>query len=88
MPVPKSHPPCWLQTASDLGEFNAANRTWGYAYDTPKGNELRQNANDMNFTLITDKTFPTRTGTCPQKDTTPDLCFVKNIADARWSNLA
>ncbi|XP_037560707.1 uncharacterized protein LOC119438358 [Dermacentor silvarum] len=70
------------------GDFNAAHCTWGYAYDTPKGNELWQNANDMNLTLITDKAFPTRTGTSTQRDTTPDLCFVKNIADARWSNLA
>ncbi|XP_075543996.1 uncharacterized protein LOC142578500 [Dermacentor variabilis] len=26
-------------------------------------------------------------GTSTQKDTTPDLCFVKNITDGRWSNL-
>lgn len=70
------------------GDFNAAHRAWGYAYDTPKGNELWQNANDMDLVLITDKAFPTRTGTSTQRDTTPDLCFVKNIADARWSNLA
>ncbi|XP_037572179.1 uncharacterized protein LOC119454280 [Dermacentor silvarum] len=70
------------------GDFNAAHRTWVYAYDTPKGTELWQNANDMNLTLITDKAFPTRTGTSTQRDTTLDLCFVKNIADARWSNLA
>ncbi|XP_037564609.1 uncharacterized protein LOC119444253 [Dermacentor silvarum] len=65
------------------GDFNAAHRTWGYAYDTPKGTELWQNANDMNLTLITDKAFPTRTGTSMQRDSTPDLCFVKNVADAQ-----
>lgn len=42
----------------------------------------------MGLILITDKAFPTRTGTSTQRDTTPDLCFVKNISDARWSNLA
>ncbi|KAH6940125.1 hypothetical protein HPB50_025005 [Hyalomma asiaticum] len=42
----------------------------------------------MDLVLITDKAFPTRTGTSTQRDTTPDLCFVKNVADARWSNLA
>ncbi|KAH8026666.1 hypothetical protein HPB51_023684 [Rhipicephalus microplus] len=42
----------------------------------------------MVLTLITDKAFPTRTGTPTQRDTTQDLCFLKNIADARWSNVA
>lgn len=70
------------------GDFNAAHSAWGYTYDTPKGNELWKNANDMGLILITDKAFPTRTGTSTQRDTTPDLCFVKNISDARWSNLA
>ncbi|XP_075531080.1 uncharacterized protein LOC142564087 [Dermacentor variabilis] len=70
------------------GDFNAAHRTWNYAYYTPEGNELCQNANYMDLTLITGKAFPTRTGTSTQRDTSPDLYFVNNIADARWSNLA
>ncbi|KAL1454675.1 hypothetical protein MTO96_043731 [Rhipicephalus appendiculatus] len=42
----------------------------------------------MNLVLITNKAFSTRTSTSTQRDTTLDLCLVKNIADARWSNLA
>ncbi|KAH7960358.1 hypothetical protein HPB49_018925 [Dermacentor silvarum] len=42
----------------------------------------------MNLTVITDKAFPTRTGKSMQRDTSPDLCFVKNITDVRWFNLA
>ncbi|KAH8032957.1 hypothetical protein HPB51_004275 [Rhipicephalus microplus] len=42
----------------------------------------------MGLILITNKAFPTRTGTSMQRDITPDLCCVKNIADACLSNLA
>lgn len=70
------------------GDFNAPFHTWGYRYDTNKGKELWQNATDLDLTLITDAKFPTRIGTSSCRDSTPDLTFVKNIAEAKWHNLA
>lgn len=70
------------------GDFNAPHYTWGYMYNTVKGKELWQNATDLDLTLVTDKSFPTRLGTSSCRDSTPDLTFVKNLSKAQWTNTA
>lgn len=71
-----------------VGDFNAPYGLWGYVYNTSKGRDLWQTANEMDLTLITDKAFPTRIGNSACRDTTPDLAFVKNVEGAEWSNTA
>lgn len=60
------------------GDFNAMNPAWGYNKYTAKGRDLYQDATELEFTLITDPTHPTRIGNSVSRDTTPDLTFVKN----------
>ncbi|XP_075543106.1 uncharacterized protein LOC142576707 [Dermacentor variabilis] len=85
-----------LQKASKLaghhplivaGDFNAPYHMWGYKHDTVKGRDLWKNAAEFDLTLVTDPAFPTRIGTSTCRDTTPDLCFVKNAAKLSWCNL-
>ncbi|XP_077557322.1 uncharacterized protein LOC144172510 [Haemaphysalis longicornis] len=71
-----------------FGDFNAPYGLWGYVYDTTKGRNLWQDANEMDLTLVTDKAFPTRIGNSATRDTTPDLAFVKNVEDVGWENTA
>ncbi|KAL1436301.1 hypothetical protein MTO96_049814 [Rhipicephalus appendiculatus] len=47
---------------------------------------LWQLAHDLNFSLLTDPTQPTRIGNSVCRDTTPDLSFCRSVRDARWSN--
>ncbi|XP_075526245.1 uncharacterized protein LOC142557943 [Dermacentor variabilis] len=86
-----------LQKASKLagdhplivaGDFNAPYQVWGYKHDTVKGKDLWQNAAEFDITLVTDPAFPTRIGMSTCRDTTPDLCVVKNAAKPSWYNLA
>ncbi|XP_072140696.1 uncharacterized protein [Dermacentor andersoni] len=70
------------------GDFNAPHYAWGYMYNTVKGNELWQNATDLDLTLVNDKSFPTRMGTSSCRGSTPDLTFVKNLSKAQWTNTA
>ncbi|KAK8781540.1 hypothetical protein V5799_017119 [Amblyomma americanum] len=60
------------------GDFNAMNPAWGYKKYTAKGRDLYQDAMELDFTLITDPTHPTRFGYSVFRDTTPGLTFVKN----------
>ncbi|KAH6944767.1 hypothetical protein HPB50_004971 [Hyalomma asiaticum] len=69
------------------GEFNAPHHVRGYPRTTVKGAELWQAASDLNFTLVTDPTFPTCTGNSCYRDTTPDLTFVVTTEEVSWSNL-
>lgn len=71
-----------------VGDFNAPYGLWGYIYDTTKGRNLWQDANEMDLTLVTDRAFPTRIGNSVNRDTTPDLAFVKNVEDVGWENTA
>lgn len=70
------------------GDFNAPHHTWGYKYNTGKGNRLWQITSELDLTLITDPSLPTRIGTSSCRDSTPDLTFVKNITKPQWVNLA
>ncbi|XP_077523238.1 uncharacterized protein LOC144134142 [Amblyomma americanum] len=54
------------------------NPAWGYNKYTAKGRDLYQDAMELDFTLITDPTHPTRIGNSVSRDTSPDLTFVKN----------
>ncbi|KAH6938984.1 hypothetical protein HPB50_015345 [Hyalomma asiaticum] len=70
------------------GDFNAADTAWGYGYSTAKGRQLGQDAQELDFTLITDPAYPTRIGNYTSRDRTPDLTFVRNTcpADTTWKN--
>ncbi|KAH8010097.1 hypothetical protein HPB51_024772 [Rhipicephalus microplus] len=65
------------------GDFNAPNDAWGYARQSPKGNNLLKAVSSCSLELITDPQYPTRIGTSVVRDTTPDLAFVKNVAGTR-----
>ncbi|XP_077508619.1 uncharacterized protein LOC144120005 [Amblyomma americanum] len=54
------------------------NPAWDYNKHTAKGRDLYQDAMELDFTLITDPTHPTRIGNSVSRDTTPYLTFVKN----------
>ncbi|KAH6920879.1 hypothetical protein HPB50_028133 [Hyalomma asiaticum] len=70
------------------GDFNAADTAWGYGYSTAKGRQLGQDAQELDFTLITDPAQPMRIGNSTTRDTTPDMTFVRNAcpADTTWKN--
>ncbi|KAH6938596.1 hypothetical protein HPB50_010946 [Hyalomma asiaticum] len=70
------------------GDFNVPEKQWGYGYSSFKGRQLAQDALDLNLTLITDPTNPTRTGNSTTRDTTPDLTFVSNSrpGSITWRN--
>ncbi|XP_049270134.1 uncharacterized protein LOC119385971 [Rhipicephalus sanguineus] len=59
------------------GDFNAPHTGWGYKHSSIKGRNLWQDSHDLDLTLITDPSFPTRLGTSTARDTTPDLTFTK-----------
>lgn len=69
------------------GDFNAMHQSWGYLKNV-KGRNLAQDATELDYILITDPAYPTRIGNSISRDTTPDLTFVKNDADAviKWRN--
>lgn len=69
------------------GDFNAPHDAWGYARQSPKGNNLLKAVSSCSLELITDPQYPTRIGTSVVRDTTPDLAFVKNVAGTGWQNL-
>lgn len=69
-----------------LGDLNAAHMVWGYDRNSRKGLTIMNAANRYEFSLITDSEQPTRIGNSISRNTTPDLCFVKNADGARWSN--
>lgn len=68
------------------GDFNAPHTGWGYKHSSIKGRNLWQDSHDLDLTLITDPSFPTRLGTSTARDTTPDLTFTKNTVNAQWRN--
>ncbi|KAH6942155.1 hypothetical protein HPB50_001502 [Hyalomma asiaticum] len=69
-------------------DFSAPENQSGYGYSSFKGRQLSQDALDLNLTLITDPTNPTRTGNSTIRDTTPDLTFVSNSrpGSITWRN--
>ena len=69
------------------GDFNAPHHTWGYSYDTRKGEDLWRETMNQDLMLVTDPAFPTRCGTSSSRDTAPDLAFVRNVAEAKWTKL-
>lgn len=71
-----------------MGDFNAQHQAWGYCTNTKKGRDIWDAATEEDLTLITDKDFPTRRGNSVCRDTTPDLTFVKNLENVKWTNTA
>ncbi|KAH7943386.1 hypothetical protein HPB52_007789 [Rhipicephalus sanguineus] len=69
-----------------LGDFNVKHPDWGYSKADGPGRRLWQLAHDLNLSLLTDPTQPTRIGNSVCRDTTPDLSFCRSVRDARWSN--
>ncbi|XP_075553576.1 uncharacterized protein LOC142586210 [Dermacentor variabilis] len=53
-----------------------------------KGRQLRQDAQELNFTLLTDPAHPTIIGNSTTRDTAPDLTFVRNSGAmaTTWKN--
>ncbi|KAH7950201.1 hypothetical protein HPB49_020903 [Dermacentor silvarum] len=62
-----------------VGDFNVPYGLWGYVYDTTKGRNLWQDANEIDLTLVTDKAFPARIGNSVTRGKTPDFTFIKNV---------
>nr|XP_054930953.1 pseudouridine-5'-phosphatase-like [Dermacentor andersoni] len=71
-----------------MGDFNAQHQAWGYCTNTKKGRDIWDAATEEDLTLITNKDFPTRRGNSVCRDTTPDLTFVKNLENVKWTNTA
>ncbi|KAH8008613.1 hypothetical protein HPB51_000108 [Rhipicephalus microplus] len=69
-----------------LGDFNVKHPDWGYSKADGPGRRLWQLAHDLNLSLLTDPTQPTRIGNSVCRDTTPDLSFCRSVPDARWYN--
>ncbi|KAH7984728.1 hypothetical protein HPB52_023686 [Rhipicephalus sanguineus] len=69
-----------------LGDFNAWHKSWGYDRETPKGKALAREADRKRLSLITDHTQPTRVRNSINRDSCPDLAFVKGVREARWEN--
>ncbi|KAH7949567.1 hypothetical protein HPB49_012306 [Dermacentor silvarum] len=62
-----------------VGDFSAPYGPWGYVYDTTKGRNLWQGANEIDLTLVTDKALPTGIGNSVTRGKTPDFTFIKNV---------
>ncbi|KAG0420518.1 hypothetical protein HPB47_003455 [Ixodes persulcatus] len=69
-----------------LGDFNAAHTAWGYTRVDNQGRKLYQVIEAEQFTILTDPGQPTRRGNVRQRDTTPDLAFLKHGGPATWRN--
>lgn len=70
-----------------LGDFNARHPDWGYLQANKRGKKLWQLGQDLRLTLLNDlQQSPTRIGNSVCRDTSPDLTYCKNIAQARWEN--
>ncbi|XP_077534398.1 uncharacterized protein LOC144146314 [Haemaphysalis longicornis] len=69
------------------GDFNAHHKRWGYAKNFAKGKDLLEATQEENLTLITDPSHHTRTGSKNDRDTTPDLTFVRTRGKLpTWTN--
>ncbi|KAH7955885.1 hypothetical protein HPB52_004859 [Rhipicephalus sanguineus] len=69
-----------------LGDFNVKHLDWGYPKADGPRRRLWELAQDLNLSLLTDPTQPTRIGNSVCRDTTPDLSFCRSVRDARWFN--
>ncbi|KAH8039100.1 hypothetical protein HPB51_005061 [Rhipicephalus microplus] len=80
----------WLSRGAQLlilGDFNARHHDWGYLQANKRGKKLWQLRQDLRLTLLNDlQQSPTRIGNSVCRDTSPDLAYCKNIAQARWEN--
>ncbi|KAH7940123.1 hypothetical protein HPB52_021876 [Rhipicephalus sanguineus] len=68
-----------------LGDFNVKHPDWVYPKADGPGRRLWELA-QLNLSLLTHPTQPTRIGNSVCRDTTPDLSFCRSVHDARWSN--
>lgn len=69
------------------GDFNAHHKRWGYAENLAKGKDLLEAIQEENLSLITDPSQPTRTGSKNERDSTPDLTFVRTRGKLpTWTN--
>ncbi|KAH7937021.1 hypothetical protein HPB49_007420 [Dermacentor silvarum] len=66
-------------------DFGAPHFAWAYTIENDKGRNLRTYAQHEGLTLITNPQDPTRMGNSVNRDTTPDLTFIKNIANPKWT---
>lgn len=71
------------------GDFNAQHTAWGYTHTTAKGHNLYEETLEAGFQMINDPGAPTRNGTSVQRDTNPDLAFIKTAttpSNTTWRN--
>lgn len=67
------------------GHFNAANTTWGYRRNTPRGVELEQQASLANLILLNDLDIPSRVALHSlQQCTTPDIAWSSQRLITSW----
>ncbi|KAH7950939.1 hypothetical protein HPB52_003227 [Rhipicephalus sanguineus] len=70
-----------------LGDLNARHPDWCYPQANKRGKKLWQLSQDLRLTLLNDpQQSPTRIGNSVCRDTSPDVAYCKNIAQARWEN--
>lgn len=69
-----------------VGDFNAPHAAWGYTIENVKGRHLWYDTQHEGLTLITNPQDSTRMGNSTNRDTTPDLTFIKNTAITKWVN--
>ncbi|KAM7293349.1 hypothetical protein ISCGN_026479 [Ixodes scapularis] len=70
-----------------VGDFNAANPTWGYVKENPKGRRLAQAIANNHLTIMTEPEHPTKIVNSVSRDTCPDLTLVRTQTSCSWSNL-
>ncbi|KAH7956805.1 hypothetical protein HPB52_012799 [Rhipicephalus sanguineus] len=69
-----------------LGYFIAWHKSWGYVSETQKGKVIAREADRRMISLITGHTQPTLVGNSINRDSCPNLAFVKGVREARWEN--
>ncbi|KAH7938468.1 hypothetical protein HPB49_023867 [Dermacentor silvarum] len=68
------------------GDFNAPHTSWGYTKNSPKGSALLHHMQQAQLTLLNETDSPTRHGNSVERDTMPDLAFIKGRLSAQWVN--
>ncbi|XP_077553121.1 uncharacterized protein LOC144167835 [Haemaphysalis longicornis] len=67
-----------------LGDFNAPHTLWGYKYESKRGKALVRTMEMAEFELLNECGVSTRRGNSVNRDTTPDLTWLKGNLNATW----
>lgn len=60
-----------------IGNLNARDTSWGYSRTDARGKMIIQAVENLYFELLTDSVMPMQIGNSVNKDTSPDLTFIK-----------